>query len=192
MLTQLPGFRDPVHQAQHTFRVLLDCLAHPGTLGAIEVDLEAPEELALACAATCLTLLDLETLVWLQPSLSETARRWLQFHTGCRLTADPQRAKFALVVEAATCPPLASFALGTPDYPEDATTVLLQLPSLTAGESVSLRGPGIRDRQVISPALPQGFWPQWQGNQRHYPLGVDVFCLASTQVMALPRSSIME
>lgn len=188
MLTQLPGFRDPVHDAQRTFRVLLDGLAHPGTLGTLEVEIEPPADLAPACAAACLTLMDLETQVWLQPGLAAVVRGWLQFHTGCRFTDDPQAADFALITDAARCPPLSDFAIGTPEYPEASTTLLLQLDSLTAGGPVRLRGPGIRHEQRAAPALPADFWLQWQINHRHYPLGVDGYCFCDRRVMGLPRS----
>lgn len=189
MLTQRPGFQDPIHDAQRSFRVLLDGLAHPGTIRTLALTLEPPEGLNLACAAACLTLLDLETQLWLQPECSEAIRHWLQFHTGCRFTDHAQKANFALAVDAATAPPLELFSIGTPEFPEASTTLLLLLPSLTGGKPVSLQGPGIRQRQPTSPALPTGFWRQWQVNHRQYPLGIDVFCFAGSQVMGLPRST---
>ncbi len=93
---QLPGFKDPIHDAQTTFRSLLEALANPGSKCQITASLKAPVGLSPACAAACLTLLDLETQVWLQPTLEEDVKNWLLFHTGCRFTTEPQTANFAI------------------------------------------------------------------------------------------------
>ena len=76
MLTQLPGFADPVHDSQQTFRALLDALAQPG-LYQTTVAVAPPAGLTPSCAAAALTLLDLETTVWLQPGLPQAVPDWL-------------------------------------------------------------------------------------------------------------------
>ena len=102
--TQLPGFKDPVHEAQQTFRALLDALARPG-MAQTTAAVTPPAGLTSGCAAACLTLLDLETVVWLQPEISAPAKSWLLFHTGCRFTEQPQSADFALISTIATIAP---------------------------------------------------------------------------------------
>lgn len=186
--TQIPGFIDPVSDAQRTFRAVLDALAHPGQRQTTGVNLRPPEGFSQAMAAVCLTLLDLDVAVWLQPGLA--CRDWLVFHTGCRLTEQPQQADFAVVCDRtpSSIPPLMDINPGTPDYPEAATTVLYQLQDLTQGPPVTLRGPGIQQETTISPQVSADFWPQWQGNQQRYPLGVDVLFVAGNQVLGLPRS----
>jgi alpha-D-ribose 1-methylphosphonate 5-triphosphate synthase subunit PhnH len=95
---QLPGFKNPVHDAQTTFRAMLEALANPGSQRQITSLVEAPAGLSLACAAACLTLLDLETQVWLQPTVEEEVKTWLRFHTGCRFTELAQTANFAIII----------------------------------------------------------------------------------------------
>lgn len=188
LTTQLPGFKDPVHNAQETFRALLDALARPGRVQTT-ASLTPPEGLNPSCAAACLTLLDLETTVWLQPGMAESARAWLLFHTGCRFTDQTQKADFALINDMATMPNLEDFSWGTAAYPEASTSLLIQLPTLEGAQSVALQGPGILDTITLQTPLGSDFWQQWQAMTAHYPLGLDAWCFADRQVLGLPRTA---
>ena len=188
MVTQLAGFIDTVHDAQQTFRALLDALARPGMLQTT-VSLKPPAGLVPSCAAACLTLLDLETLVWLQPGLTEDVRSWLVFHTGCRFTHNPQTADFALIWDIDNAPNLDEFAWGNAEYPEASTSLLIQLPTLTDGESISLKGPGILESIEVKLPLSAAFWQQWETMTDEYPLGLDCWCFAQQQIMGLPRTA---
>ncbi|MDA0269281.1 MAG: phosphonate C-P lyase system protein PhnH [Cyanobacteria bacterium] len=188
MITQLPGFQDAVHDSQRTFRSLLDALARPG-LVQTTAPLTPPEGLVPSCAAASLTLLDLETTLWLQAGIPEAVGSWLLFHTGCRFTADPHQADFALITDWATAPALAEFKIGTPEYPEASTALLIQLPTLAGGESVTLQGPGIREAITVDLPVGDEFWSQWQAMTEDYPMGIDAWCFAGEQVVGLPRTS---
>jgi alpha-D-ribose 1-methylphosphonate 5-triphosphate synthase subunit PhnH len=190
MVTQIPGFSDPVHDAQHTFRSLLDALAHPGQSCEIAVSLNPPPGLNLTCGAACLTLFDRDTLIWLQPGLPTEAENWLRFHTGCRFTTAPERSQFAVIGQVDSLPELLAFHWGTPEYPEASTTLLMQIDE-TEGREVILQGPGIQNERAIAPPLPARFWDQWQNNTQAYPLGIDLFLCGSTAVMGLPRTTRM-
>ncbi len=187
MITQLPGFSDPVQDAQNTFRSLLNALAHPGEPYPIAARLVPPTGLNAVCAAACLTLFDVDTLIWLQPGLPPEAQAWLQFHTGCRFTFHPDQAQFAVIWQASLLPDLSMFHWGTAEYPESSTTLLIQI-SNGVGKQVTAQGPGILGERSIAPVLPSQFWTQWQMNVQAYPLGVDVFLCSETAVIGLPRT----
>lgn len=189
MPTTLPGFADPVHDAQHSFRQILGALARPGLVQAVVAEVPTPLGLTMATAAACLTLLDLEVIVWLPPGLDPSVRQWLVFHTGCRFTDQPGEADFAIVTAPTQGLDLAAFNPGTSEYPEASTTVLLQVPDLTNGEPVQLQGPGIRGQIEIAPQVLPSFWPQWQRNTAGYPLGVDVILTGDRALMGLPRTA---
>lgn len=193
MAPLLPGFDNAVHDAQQTFRSLLSTLAEPGKIQPLSLALDLPAGLELASAAACLTLLDLETQVWISPSGSEDLHCWLQFHTGCRFAKQPEQADFALVLNTTELPAFSRFRWGTSEEPEQSTTVLLQVEALDqAGDQaapvVTLSGPGILGQRMINPALPQQFWDGWQQNHRNYPLGIDAYLFCGAEVMGLPRS----
>lgn len=186
MVTATPGFQDAVHDAQMTFRTLLKALAHPGCSCRIPSSITPPGKVFSACAAACLTLLDLETRVWLQPELE--IESWLRFHTGCQFTEDPRQANFAVIWDVTRSPDLQAFNPGTAEYPEVSTTLLIQVKHLVDGEAVVLQGPGILGERTIAPQLPAQFWQQWISNHQAYPLGVDVFLFNQAQVIGLPRT----
>jgi len=190
-MVALPGFPDPVYDAQRTFRALLDALSRPGQPQPLTLPaaFTPPPGLTMACAAACLTLLDLETPLWLAPPVAPAVRDWLVFHTGCPLVNQPASAAFALVTDAAALPPLDQFSWGTATYPEAATTLLGQLPALAGGPKVTLAGPGIVETISCELPLPPDFWPQWQAMTRHYPLGLDGWWFAANQGVGLPRTA---
>ncbi|MEL6384647.1 MAG: phosphonate C-P lyase system protein PhnH [Cyanobacteria bacterium J06626_18] len=188
MPTKLPGFPNPVHDAQRTFRALLDALARPG-IPQTTATLSPPSPLSPSCAAACLTLLDLETVLWLQPGTLENVRSWLLFHTGCRFTTDSQAADLALIGDIATAPSLDNFQQGTVEYPEASTSLFIQLPALEGGLPMTLQGPGILNAITITLPLPIHFWQHWQAISAGYPLGIDCWCFTDSQVLGLPRTA---
>lgn len=195
IVTDLPGFADPIHGAQQTFRALLSANARPGRPEKITVVMgvpganATPSGLTPACGAACLTLLDLDVALWLQPSLASSVKDWLLFHTGCRLTEYPDQADFALIEDLAGLPELSIFNMGTGEKPEASTTLLIQVENFDMGEPVMLRGPGILDEQAIAPLVPQHFWDFWTENHQAYPQGMDVFLFTENSVMGLPRTA---
>lgn len=189
------GFSAPVLDAQINFRAVMGALANPGLMqtvsGAAPTNGLTPE-----LAAIALTLADHDTPVWLDPSLAanDAVIAWLRFQTGAPLTDDKTKAHFALVSVAAQMTALDSFALGSDEYPDRSTTIVVALPALTGGHTLTLRGPGIKDTRAIAPSgLPDGFVAQWTANRMLFPRGVDVLLVAQGQVIGLPRSTrIME
>lgn len=186
------GFADPVLDAQRGFRALMDALADPGTKRPLDLGLIPPAPLTQELAAVALTICDHESPLWLDSRLSDSTavRDWLKFHAGAPLVDDPALAHFALVTDAGNLPALNSFALGTDQYPDRATTIVMALPALEGGPRLVLRGPGIKDRRTISPfGLPGDFVAQWLENREQFPRGVDLLLVADGTVIGLPRTT---
>jgi alpha-D-ribose 1-methylphosphonate 5-triphosphate synthase subunit PhnH len=187
-----PGFADPVHDAQGTFRTVMDALARPGRVRPIAGSLRPPEPLTPEIAAIALTLTDADTPVWLDAALAGAPEvaAYLRFHTGAPLTDDPSRAAFALVRDPGRCPPLTRFSRGTPAYPDTATTLVLAFDAITDGAGLQLTGPGIRGSARLAPTpLPGGLVAQLAANRADFPLGVDLILTAPGRVAGLPRST---
>lgn len=185
------GFADPVFDAQTAFRAIMEALANPGTPRTLGNSVLQQSPLSVELGSTLLTLSDADTLIWLSESLRRPeVEGFVAFHTGAPLVTDPERATFAFAISAAELPPLQSFNLGTQEYPDRSTTLVLAVPSLSGGNDLALRGPGIKDHLHCSPmGLPEDFAVQWADNREIFPRGVDLLLVADGQVMGLPRST---
>jgi alpha-D-ribose 1-methylphosphonate 5-triphosphate synthase subunit PhnH len=185
------GFPDAVTHAQTVFRSVMDATARPGTIGVVEVSVAPPAPLGVAAGALLLTLCDHDTPIWLTPAASKSALSgWIGFHTGASLTTTRSEARFAFVEAGAPVPSLTQFALGTQEYPDRSTTVVLEVTSLEGGLPLQLTGPGIRDTATIAPkGLPETFLRQWADNRAMFPRGVDVVLTAGRRFIALPRTT---
>lgn len=184
------AFADPVHASQDTFRAVMDALARPGTVVPIAAIAAAPP-LHPAAAAVALTLLDYETPVWLDRTLAAAPdlADWFRFHTGAPITPDSDKAAFAFVADSAQAPSLDSFSLGTMDYPDRSTTLVLQVERFFAAECLTLSGPGIAGTQSFAATpLPSDFRAQLLANRELFPRGVDVILATDNAIAALPRS----
>lgn len=183
------GFADPAIASQSVFRALLTSLSNPGRICTVDELADVPEGLGKAAGAVVLTLVDFETPLWLSPEYrGSAAERWLKFHCGCPGTDDSAGASFALAQE--RLPALHEFNLGDAKYPDQSTTLILDLPSLREGEEVVLEGPGINGKTKIQPVgLSQEFWSQWQANAADFQFGIDVFLCSGSEVIGLPRTA---
>lgn len=184
------GFADPVLAGQRAFKAVMNALARPGTIQRLPDEARPPAPLPQGLAEVALTLCDHDTTVWLDAALvAESAVvDWLRFHTGTNLLEAPDAADFAFVIGA--LPPLGSFALGSDEYPDQSTTIVLALPSLTTGPALTLRGPGIKDTAVVNPAgLGGDFLRQWGENREQFPRGVDLLLVGPEGLIGLPRTT---
>jgi alpha-D-ribose 1-methylphosphonate 5-triphosphate synthase subunit PhnH len=185
----LPGFADPVADAQRTFRAVLDAMAHPGRVHRVGDTLRPPAKLHAATAALLLSLADADTPVWLAPGFSG-ARAWIVFHTGAPIAEDPMRATFAV---ATSLPDVARFSAGSDEAPESSATLIVQVAGFASGQRLRLAGPGLRVPGAVDVAgLPIDFATIWAANHALYPRGVDVVLVAGTALVALPRGVRVE
>lgn len=188
-----PGFADAVAQSQQTFRAALQALAHPGSIQDIAVDCGVPPGLSPGMTALLLALADVDAPVWLPAGVDDAVRHYLRFHCGCPLVDDPSQARFAAVPAGHVAPALNRCHPGDPAYPDQSTTLLLEVESLDGGSAVTLAGPGIATQRCLRVAgLPAGFWTQWRANHQLFPLGVDAFLIQGNRLCGLPRTVIVE
>lgn len=185
----LPGFADPVHDAQRSFRALLDALARPGRIHRLPAPPRALPGLGPAAAALALTLVDFETPVWLAPSCVPAAG-FLRFHCGCPIVTEPEQAAFAFAGGFAELPALERFALGTEEEPERAATLVVEAAALGEGGALRLRGPGIAGECRVRIA---GLDDEWLAARAAlhalYPRGLDLFVTCAERVCGLPRTT---
>jgi alpha-D-ribose 1-methylphosphonate 5-triphosphate synthase subunit PhnH len=185
------GFADPVTSAQAAFRAILAATSRPGSVCPIGVGVSAPRPLSSAVAAIALTLCDQDTPVWLDATLraSEDVATWLRFHCGAKIVADTATASFAFAVDARGLPSFERFNLGTADYPDRSTTIVLGVDSFQSGPKLMLEGPGIKTRRSFcATPLPDDIVSRLTLNRGLFPRGVDLIFASTSEIAALPRS----
>jgi alpha-D-ribose 1-methylphosphonate 5-triphosphate synthase subunit PhnH len=186
-----PGFSDPVLASQAVFRTVMEAIARPGSIAEIDVAITPPAPLGIAAAALALALLDFETPFWLDPTLAPApdVDGWLKFHAGAPRAADPASAAFAFVAKPATLPGFDAFDLGSIEYPDRSTTLVLEVETLNDGDAFHLSGPGIKETRTFAAApLPADFVDRMAANRALFPRGVDIVLTCGRSLAALPRS----
>jgi alpha-D-ribose 1-methylphosphonate 5-triphosphate synthase subunit PhnH len=179
------GFADAPVQSAHAFRAALEALSRPATIHSLH-GATPPEPLSVAAGVLILTLCDATTPVHLAGDHDCPALRdWITFHCGAPLVA-AQEASFA-VGRWEALQPVARFAIGQPDYPDRAATLIVEMPALSS-EGPRLRGPGIDGVATLS--LPES--AAFIANRGLFPLGFDCFLTAGASVAGLPRSTRLE
>ena len=196
MLQSIPaGFARPVFESQGTFRAILEAMSRPASPVALPVRAEGPRGWCGGMASVVLTLCDMDTPVWLDgQAATDDALRFLRFHCACPLVDAPAKASFAVVMSHASMPPLDTFSLGSAEYPETSTTVLLATDfAVDTSKTIHVMGPGVDGPGHLPQSwLPAGFVAAWHGNNSLFPRGVDVILVGQSHVVGLPRTLKME
>ncbi|MBK4216907.1 phosphonate C-P lyase system protein PhnH [Paracoccus caeni] len=174
------GFSNAPLQSATAFRAVLQAMSRPGLWQAID-GAAPPAPLSQASGALILTLADPNTPVHLAGTLDcDAVRGWITFHTGAPLVA-AQDADFA-VGAWDDLQPLDRFAIGTPEYPDRAATLIIELDGVPAANA-RLTGPGI-DGEITA------FCPG--DRPTAFPLGLDLILTDGARIMGLPRSTGLE
>ncbi len=192
-VAELPTkYAEKVLSAQAIFRSVMDAMARPGSIQHIEPVTGAPAPMMPGTAAIAMTLFDHDTPIWLDPAMAATpdVGKWLKFHTSAPVVDDASISSFALIGDAAALPALDRFALGSSEYPDRSTTLILQVSSLVHGPVVELSGPGIDGVAMLQAVLqPPDLIAQLAVNRELFPRGVDVVLVADDAVLAIPRTT---
>jgi alpha-D-ribose 1-methylphosphonate 5-triphosphate synthase subunit PhnH len=192
-IAELPaGFADKVLSAQSTFRSVMEAMARPGSVHRVTASVGTPPPMMRGAAAIALTLFDHDTPIWLDEKMSETVdvARWLKFHSGAPIVSDSSISHFALIADSGRLPDLGRFSLGSNEYPDRSTTLILQVASLTQGPAYELRGPGIDGSAVLNAIFePKDLFDRLAINATLFPRGIDVVLAADDAIVAIPRTT---
>ena len=185
----MTAFAEASLASQAVFRAVMQAFARPGEIRRIE-GAAAPALLTPAAAAVIETLGDYETPVWLDPALANApaVSQWIRFRAGTPLTIEPSEAAFAIVADPRNAPDFSCFSLGSEDYPDRSTTIILQIEGFS-GRTMTLEGPGIDGARTLAARfLPDDFAERLAANRELFPRGVDLILTAGEDLAALPRS----
>lgn len=190
-----PTFAPTTLASQSVFRVALDAMAQPGTIGILpEPAHSVPTPLAAATAAIVTCLFDHDTHIWLGDGIAcIDVYDYLKLHCSCPLIKSGLTADFAVLNAADGVPGLAQFNPGTDAYPDRSTTLIIQVPDIDTGATISLTGPGIETEASLKVAgMPDYFWQERRDQQEIFPCGVDLIFTCGDRLVALPRSTEIE
>ena len=184
------GFETPVFQSQSVFKAMMDGMARPGTIQMLDKGALPPLPMGAGAGAIALTVCDHDTPVYLAMPLVEAGvPGWLAFQTGALVTEDRPEAQFAFYDQKTPLPPLSTFSVGTQEYPDRSTTIILEIPAFHAGQDYILAGPGIDGSTAINVAgLPAPFEGLWKENNGLFPRGIDLVLVAGLEMICLPRT----
>ena len=193
------GFTDVARNSQAVFRQALHALSHPGLIVPLTVDSAIPAHANPGSAVLLLALLDADSRLWLSSSLSQSdAANWIVFHSNCSVVQNPAEADFAWVADISELPLLKDFNPGTDEYPDQSTTIMLDVSALNTQAdtrtALTLHGPGIESQQNLNlSSIPAAHLAslvaQWQINHAQFPKGVDIFLADSSHLVGLPRTT---
>ncbi|PSH56498.1 phosphonate C-P lyase system protein PhnH [Phyllobacterium sophorae] len=183
---------DGDHSENRGFRVVLRAMSRPGAAVRVD-DTNAIDNGQLPPAISCLArcLIGAGTPVWVDAAFnSPQTKDFLSLFCGATMVDEPTAAAFAFVGSPADMLPINAFELGEQDYPDRSTTLVVWVPDLMGGPSVTLTGPGIKTTVTIEPkGLPAWFWPAWDDNTKIFPRGIDIFFTDGVSLVGLPRTS---
>lgn len=175
--------------SQAVFRAVMEAFARPGEIKTI-TGASGPAPLAPASAALAQSLADYETPIWLDRTFAGVPdiAQWIRFYTGAPIIDDKRQAAFAFIADAQSMPDVTQFALGSEEYPDRSTTLIVQVARF-CGRPLGISGPGIKGARDLAAAdLPEDFAERFAANRELFPRGVDLVLVAGNQIAALPRS----
>ena len=183
------SFEDPSHESQYIFRQILKSMSEPGRIVTLNTQIVPPPPLSIATVAICLSLLDFETKLWIDSSLdTDEAKQYLKFHTGLKITDQPQQANFCIL--GTQIPNLNLFNSGTEDYPENGATLIIQTDEITDQAQLQLEGPGIETSRHLSiGSINKRFWANRDNLQSLFPRGLDFIFTQNDITASLPRTT---
>jgi alpha-D-ribose 1-methylphosphonate 5-triphosphate synthase subunit PhnH len=193
-IAEMPaGFANKVLSAQSTFRSVMDAMARPGSVQRITAPSGVPAPMMAGTAAIALTLFDQDTPAWLDaPMATSDVGKWIRFHCSAPIVADSGVAHFAVVGDPRKLDGFECFALGSGEYPDRSTTLIIQVESLSQGPAIELSGPGIDGTAMLRAihGIP-GLLDHLAANHALFPRGVDLILVAGDSVVALPRTTCL-
>ena len=185
---------------QETFRTLLDCMAHPGTVAQIEPALLAvPTMTSPYVMGIALMLLDQEVSFCMDGIEDEEAVRQIRIYTMAR-NKNKSMCDY-LFTEGSQLESLEGMKTGTLQFPDLGATVICKVNRLSNESMLSekrrsiirfqLTGPGIKQETILYvDELNSSAVAQWKEHNSEFPLGIDwIFVDESGHVCCVPRSS---
>ena len=194
----LKSFDDEIHNSQDCFREILKAMSEPGT----KVKLNYIKGFGKAAAASTqilLTLSDNMTSIWFSEYFKKDTdlTNNISFYTNSKIVNNSKYSTFALIdgSEEQYFEGTLPFSVGSLEYPDKNTTVIVEVSSFSHGESYFLKGPGIQSTKPLTiSGIPKSliYYLINRKNEDIFPMGIDFIFVCDEEVIAIPRTTLME
>lgn len=189
MTSFIKGFTTPIHDSQKTFRQVLLAMSEPGKWQKV-APVETIDMLNIGTVSLVLSLLDADTTLWLPEEWqTKKVKANLTFHSGCKITSNQSIAHFAIYSLAQFLAEKSiQFSLGNDRYPDQSTTIVIQLSEETRLYESHWQGPGIKATRSCHLPINEDFWKIRQQLTR-FPCGIDFIFTQGDMILGLPRTT---
>jgi alpha-D-ribose 1-methylphosphonate 5-triphosphate synthase subunit PhnH len=189
---------DIVHDLQSVYRKLVDSTSRPGLISDLRKEAAlVEEEDQKGCSASvlliALTLFDQEVSFKVFSPKADTVTQTINQLTYAKPT-EAKKADFLLILHDAEkgCfeEAIINAKAGTLKNPHSSAFIIVEVESVTSGEALLLKGPGIHTTELVHLDIIENWVESRLEKNKEYPLGIDlIFIDQHHQLLALPRTT---
>ncbi|MEH7179205.1 phosphonate C-P lyase system protein PhnH [Neobacillus vireti] len=189
---------DIVHDLQSVYRKMVDSTSRPGLISDLrkEAALVEEEDIKGSSASVlllALTLFDQEVSFKVFSTQEDTASKTINQLTYAK-PAETKNADYLLILQDAEKGSLEEAIInaksGTLKNPHISATIIVEVDSVTSGEALLLKGPGIQKHESVYLDIKENWVESRQEKNKEYPLGIDlIFVDQNHQLLSLPRTT---
>jgi alpha-D-ribose 1-methylphosphonate 5-triphosphate synthase subunit PhnH len=187
---------DSVFDAQEHFRLFLDSMSRPGKINTLPVmEILPPDGLQQAAALTGFALLNNDVTFYIAGDNQQDIATYLLVNTGAQ-QAEVDVADYVFLPEGYYGEELYDARTGTPTYPEDSATIIVQIEFISelpkpGSLEITLKGPGVNgETKVYVGGINTDLLDFVKIQNGEYPLGIDLIITdRENNVIGLPRSN---
>jgi alpha-D-ribose 1-methylphosphonate 5-triphosphate synthase subunit PhnH len=189
---------DIVHDLQSVYRKMVDSMSRPGLISDLTREAVLVEEEDIkGCSASllllALTLFDQEVSFKVFSPQADTVSKTINQLTYAKPT-EARKADFLLILQNAEKGSLEEAIInakpGTLKNPHTSAIIIVEVVSVTSGEALLLKGPGIHTTELVHLAINENWMESRQEKNKEYPLGIDlIFIDQNHQLLSLPRTT---
>ena len=189
---------DIVHDLQSVYRKLVDSTSRPGLISdlrkeAVLVEEEAKKGCSASILLVALTLFDQEVSFKVFSPRADSVSKTINQLTYAKPT-EAKNADFLLILQDAKegCfeEAIINAKAGTLKNPHTSAFIIVEVESVTSGEALLLKGPGIHTTELVHVDINENWVESRHEKNKEYPLGIDlIFIDQNHQLLSLPRTT---
>jgi alpha-D-ribose 1-methylphosphonate 5-triphosphate synthase subunit PhnH len=189
---------DIVHDLQSVYRKMVDSTSRPGLISDLRKEAALVEEenkkgFSASLLLLALTLFDQEVTFKVFSTQADTVSKTINQLTYAKPT-ETKKADYLLIFQDAERGSLEEAIInakaGTLKNPHSSAVIIVEADSVTSGEALLLKGPGIHTTELVHLDINENWMKSRQEKNKEYPLGIDLILIDQNhQLLSLPRTT---